>query len=88
MENKKNNETMEKVSMSGTTAFKQVTVTYTAEEAIRLVQSYDKMLNLLVRDVAEGEAEKKVLDDALLANIFVGRLRDKIFNAVLGEEKS
>lgn len=69
-------------------AVQDVTVTYSVEESIRLVQTFDDMLNAVVCAVAEGEEDKRLLDDALTANIFVGKLRRQIYNAVLGEEKS
>ena len=43
------------------------------------------MLSNLARDVTEGEADRKLLDDALVLNLFVGRLRQGVYNAVLGE---
>lgn len=65
-----------------------VTVTYSVEEAIRLVQTFDEMLNAVVCMVADGEVDKRLLDDALTANIFVGKLRGQIYDVVLGENKS
>ena len=66
-------------------AQKQLTVTYTVEEAIKIAEVYDMMLGNLARDVTEGEADRKLLDDALVLNLFVGRLRQGVYNAVLGE---
>ena len=66
-------------------AQKQLTVTYTVEEAIKIAEVYDMMLSNLARDVTEGEADRKLLDDALVLNLFVGRLRQGVYNAVLGE---
>ena len=66
-------------------AQKQLTVTYTVEEAIKIAEVDDMMLGNLARDVTEGEADRKLLDDALVLNLFVGRLRQGVYNAVLGE---
>ena len=66
-------------------AQKQLTVTYTVEEAIKIAEVFDMMLSNLARDVTEGEADRKMLDDALVLNLFVGRLRQGVYNAVLGE---
>ena len=66
-------------------AQKKITVTYTVEEAIKIAEVFDMMLGNLARDVTEGEADRKLLDDALVLNLFVGRLRQGVYNAVLGE---
>ena len=79
---------METIFNNAAVAVQDVTVTYSVEESIRLVQTFDDMLNAVVCAVAEGEEDKRLLDDALTANIFVGKLRRQIYNAVLGEEKS
>lgn len=79
---------METFFNNAAVAAQNVTVTYSVEEAIRLVHTFDNMLNAIVCMVAEGEENKRLLDDALTANIFVGKLRGQIYNAVLGEEKS
>ena len=76
---------METTINYGAVAAQNVTVTYSVEEAIRLVHTFDNMLNAVVCTVAEGEEDKKLLDDALTANIFVGKLRGQIYNVVLGE---
>ena len=72
----------------GAVATQKVTITYSVEEAIRLADTFDKMLNAVVCMVTEGEADRKLLDEALAANIFVGTLRSKVYNAVLGECES
>lgn len=79
---------METIFNNAAVAVQDVTVTYSVEESIRLVQTFDNMLNAIVCAVAEGEEDKKLLDDALTANIFIGKLRGQIYNAVLGENKS
>lgn len=79
---------METTINHGAIAVQDVTVTYSVEEAIRLVHTFDKMLNAVVCAVAEGDEDKKLLDEALTANIFVGKLRGQIYNVVLGESES
>jgi len=79
---------METTINHGAVAAQNVTVTNSVEEAIRLVHTFDNMLNAIVCAVAEGEEGKMLLDDALTANIFIGKLRGQIYNAVLGENKS
>lgn len=79
---------METIFNNAAVAVQDVTVTYSVEESIRLVQTFDNMLNAIVCAVAEGEEGKMLLDDALTANIFIGKLRGQIYNAVLGENKS
>lgn len=76
---------METTQCNAMMAQKQLTVTYTVEEAIKIAEVYDMMLGNLARDVTEGEADRKLLDDALVLNLFVGRLRQGVYNAVLGE---
>lgn len=79
---------METTINHGAVAAQNVTVTYSVEEAIRLVHTFDNMLNAIVCAVAEGEENKKLLDDVLTANIFIGTLRGQIYDVVLGENKS
>lgn len=79
---------METIFNNAAVAVQDVTVTYSVEESIRLVQTFDNMLNAVVCAVAEGEEDKRLLDDALTANIFVGKLRGQIYDVVLGENKS
>ena len=79
---------METIFNNAAVAVQDVTVTYSVEESIRLVQTFDNMLNAIVCAVAEGEEGKKLLDDALTANIFIGKLRGQIYDVVLGEKKN
>ena len=76
---------METTQCKAMMAQKKITVTYTVEEAIKIAEVFDMMLSNLARDVTEGEADRKLLDDALVLNLFVGRLRQGVYNAVLGE---
>ena len=76
---------METTQCNAMMAQKQLTVTYTVEEAIKIAEVYDMMLGNLSRDVTEVEADRKLLDDALVLNLFVGRLRQGVYDAVLGE---
>ena len=76
---------METTQCNAMMAQKQFTVTYTVEEAIKIAEVFDMMLSNLARDVTEGEADRKLLDDALVLNLFVGRLRQGVYDAVLGE---
>lgn len=79
---------METTINHGAIAAQNVTVTFSVEEAIRLAHTFDNMLNAIVCAVAEGEEDKKLLDDALTANISIGKLRGQIYDVVLGESKS
>lgn len=76
---------METTKNNAMMAQKQITVTYTVEEAIKIAEVFDLMLSNLACDVSEGEAEHQLLDDALVLNLFVGKLRQGVYNAVLGE---
>ncbi len=79
---------METIFNNAAIAAQGVTVTYSVEEAIRLVQTFDEMLNAVVCMVADGEVDKRLLDDALTANIFIGTLREQIYNVTLGKDNS
>ena len=65
-------------------AQKQLTVTYTVEEAIKIAEVFDMMLSSLAVDVMENGADRRKLDDALVLNVFVGRLRQAVYDVVLG----
>ena len=69
---------METTINHGAVALQDVTVTYSVEEAIRLVHTFDNMLNAIVCAVSEGEEDKKLLDDALTANIFIVSCLEKL----------
>ncbi len=64
-------------------AFQEVSVTYTVEEAIEFARVFDNMLDVVASNVFDEGTDKKLLEDALLANLFVKRLREKVYNAVL-----
>ena len=76
---------MENTINHGAIAAENVTVTFTVEEAIRLTQTFERMLNAIEAKVEEGEEDKNLLKEAMTANIFVSKLRGQIFNVVLGE---
>lgn len=78
MENQKNNAMMSQ---------KQITVTYTVEEAIKIAEVFDMMLGNLAVSVMEEGVDRRNLDDALVLNAFIGRLRQGVYNAVLGENE-
>lgn len=78
MENQKNNAMMSQ---------KQITVTYTVEEAIKIAEVFDMMLSNLAISVMEEGVDRRNLDDALVLNAFIGRLRQGVYNAVLGENE-
>ena len=78
MENQKNNAMMSQ---------KQITVTYTVEEAIKIAEVFDMMLGNLAVSVMEEGVDRRNLDDALVLNAFIGRLRQGVYNAVLGESE-
>lgn len=78
MENQKNNAMMSQ---------KQITVTYTVEEAIKIAEVFDMMLGNLAVSVMEEGVDRRNLDDALVLNAFFGRLRQGVYNAVLGENE-
>lgn len=78
MENQKNNAMMSQ---------KQITVTYTVEEAIKIAEVFDMMLSNLAVSVMEEGVDRRNLDDALVLNAFIGRLRQGVYNAVLGESE-
>ena len=65
-------------------AQKQLTVNYTVEEAIKIAEVFDMMLSSLAVDVMENGADRRKLDDALVLNVFVGRLRQAVYDVVLG----
>lgn len=78
MENQKNNAMMSQ---------KQITVNYTVEEAIKIAEVFDMMLSNLAVSVMEEGVNRRNLDDALVLNAFIGRLRQGVYNAVLGESE-
>lgn len=67
-------------------AQKQLTVTYTVEEAIKIAEVFDMMLSNLAVSVMEEGVNRRCLDDALVLNVFVGRLRQCVFDIVMGEK--
>lgn len=66
-------------------AQKKITVTYTVEEAIKIAEVFDMMLSNLAVSVMEEGVDRKNLDDALVLNAYIGKLRQGVYNAVLGE---
>ena len=65
-------------------AQKQLTVTYTVDEAIKIAEVFDMMLSNLAVSVMEDGVDRRKLDDALVLNVFVGRLRQAVYDVVLG----
>lgn len=76
---------MEKQTSNAMMAQKKITVTYTVEEVIKIDEVFDMMLSNLGRDVIEGNADATMLDNALVLNMFLGRLRHGVYNVVMGE---
>lgn len=67
-------------------AQKKLTVTYTVEEAIKIAEVFDMMLSNLAVSVMEDGVDRRKLDDALVLNVFVGRLRQAVFDVVMNEK--
>ena len=76
---------MEKQTSNAMMAQKKITVTYTVEEAIKIAEVFDMMLSNLTVDVMENGADRRKLDDALVLNVMIGKLRQGVYNAVLRE---
>ena len=76
---------MEEQTSNAMMAQKKITVTYTVEEVIKIDEVFDMMLSNLGRDVIEGNADATMLDNALVLNMFLGRLRHGVYNVVMGE---
>lgn len=76
---------METTQCNAMMAQKKITVTYTVEEAIKIAEVFDMMLSNLADSVMEEGVDRKKLDDALVLNAYVGKLRQGVYNAVLGE---
>ena len=76
---------METTQCKAMMAQKKITVTYTVEEAIKIAEVFDMMLSNLAVSVMEEGVDRNNLDDALVLNAYIGKLRQGVYNAVLGE---